>query len=77
VIDLQNDNGSSTGTVISLDQGGAKIPITQISRTGAQVKLVVNGIGASYDGSLGSAVIDGTWTQSGQKFPLVLERSRQ
>jgi hypothetical protein len=75
VLDLANEAGSGVGTLTSLDQGGTKIPIAQISQTGTHVTLLVSAIGASYEGSLTNGQIDGTWAQSGQRFPLVLKRA--
>jgi uncharacterized protein len=75
VLDLANKAGSAVGTFTSLDQGGVRIPIAQISQTGTSVKLLVSAIGASYEGSITIGQIDGTWAQSGQTFPLVFKRA--
>ena len=75
MLDLANEATSAIGTLTTLDQGGAKIPIAQISQTGAHVTLLVSAIGASYEGSITNGQIDGTWAQSGQTFPLVFKRA--
>jgi uncharacterized protein len=74
-LDLANEAGSGVGTLTSLDQGGIKIPVAQISQNDATITLLVSAIGASYQGSLANGAINGTWTQSGQKYPLVFKRA--
>jgi hypothetical protein len=63
------------GTLTSLDQGGAEIPVTTISQNGSHVTLLVSSIGATYEGDLKEEQMDGTWAQSGQRFPLVFKRT--
>jgi uncharacterized protein len=75
VLDLTNEGGIGSGTVTSLDQGGGKIPIAQVSQTDATIKLLVTVIGASYEGKIANGQIDGTWSQSGRQFPLVFKRA--
>jgi hypothetical protein len=75
VLNLANGADGGSGTLTSVDQGGAKIPVTQVVQTDAAVKLVVNGIGASYEGKVANGQIDGTWAQSGRQFPLVFKRA--
>jgi len=74
VIDLRNDGGVGAGTVTSLDQGGVKIPIAQVSQKDTAILLLVNAIGASYEGTLSNGEMNGTWSQAGQKFPLAFKR---
>jgi len=74
VIDLRNDGGVGAGTVTSLDQGGVKIPIAQVSQKDTAILLLVNAIGASYEGTLANGEMNGTWSQAGQKFPLAFKR---
>jgi hypothetical protein len=75
VLDLANEPGGGAGTLTTVDQGGARIPIAQISQSGAHVTLLVSAIGASYEGSITNGQIDGTWAQSGRTFPLVFKRA--
>lgn len=75
VLDLANGADGGSGTITSLDQGGVKIPIAQVVQTDATLKLVVSGIGASYEGKIVSGQIDGTWAQSGRQFPLAFKRA--
>jgi len=75
VVDLTNQGGIGSGTLTSLDQGGGKIPIAQVSQTDATIQLLVTVIGASYEGKLANGQIEGTWSQSGRQFPLVFKRA--
>ena len=47
---LTNQDGGATGTMISVDQGGAEIPLRVIETTGAHVKFTVPAVGGSYRG---------------------------
>ena len=49
---LTNQDGGATGTMISVDQGGAEIPLRVIETTGAHVKFTVPAVGGSYEGDL-------------------------
>jgi hypothetical protein len=75
VLDLANETGTGVGTLTSLDQGNVKIPIAQITQNEAAIALTVSAIGASYEGTLANGEINGTWSQAGQKFPLVFKRA--
>jgi len=75
VLDLTNGADGGAGVLTSVDQGGAKIPVTQIAQADATVKLVVSGIGASFEGTVANGQIDGVWAQSGRQFPLVFKRA--
>ena len=75
VLDLATEAGSGAATLTSLDQNGAKIPVAQVSQTGTKITLLVSAIGASYEGLVTNGQIEGTWSQSGQKFPLVFKRA--
>jgi hypothetical protein len=74
---LANKDGVGTGTMISVDQGGAEIPITAVIQKGTTVDLQLPKIGGSYLGELNkdATQITGEWTQGMGKFPLVLKRA--
>ena len=75
VLDLTTEAGSGRATLTSLDQNDAKIPVAQVVQTAAKITLLVTAIGASYEGVATNEAIEGTWSQSGQKFPLVFKRA--
>ena len=74
VVKLANDGEAARGTLVSLDQGGAEIPITQITQSGSTLTLVIGPINGRYEGALEDGQLAGTWTQGPQSFPLSLKR---
>jgi hypothetical protein len=70
-------DGTATGTMISVDQGGGEIPITTITETGSNLKLEVKTIQGSYDGDLTDGVLVGHWMQRGATFPLTFKRPQE
>jgi hypothetical protein len=72
---LSNQAGKATGTLISLDQGNAEIPIEGISQTGAAVKITVPVVNGGFAGNLKGTEIAGTWSQNGNDLPLTLTKA--
>ena len=73
------DLGVFKGAIYSIDQGndwGAGTPITSITQQGAHVKLVIEPLRGTFEGTVSSdgSTIDGTWTQR-QAVPLLLRRA--
>jgi hypothetical protein len=66
--------GLGTGTLVSVDQNGAEIPVTAVIQTGSHLKVVVQTIAASYDGDVKDGQIAGTWTQGPGNLPLQFKR---
>ncbi len=71
---LANVDGAATGTLISLDQGNAEIPLSVIEQTNAHLKFTVPGVGGSYDGDLKDGQLAGTWTQGPGSMPLSFKK---
>jgi hypothetical protein len=71
---LANQDGSATGTLISIDQGGVEIPLSSIVQTDAHLKFTVPGVGGTYEGDLKDEQLTGTWTQGPGTLPLVFKR---
>lgn len=69
-------DGTATGTVVSVDGSGVKIPIA-ITQNGSSVTIDVAQVGASFAGVLNDAQteLSGTWTQQGTSLPLTLRRA--
>jgi uncharacterized protein (TIGR03435 family) len=65
------------GTLYSIDQGGAQIPISVATLQGTAVKMTVPGIGGAYDGKMeaGGNAITGTMSQGPNPLPLSLVRT--
>ena len=77
-LNLSNQpDGTATGIMISVDQGGGEIPITTITQTSSNLKLEVKTIDGSYEGGLTNGALIGHWTQRGATFPLTLKRPQE
>jgi len=72
---LANLDGAATGTLISLDQGNAEIPLSVIEQTNDHLKFTVPAVGGSYDGDLKEGQLVGTWTQGPVAMPLIFKKS--
>ena len=69
-------DGSMAGVLDSIDQQ-VFIPIDSATEQAGSVTLVLNLIGGSFKGKLGTdrKSIEGTWEQGGNSFPLTLKRA--
>lgn len=77
VLKLANQpDGAATGTITSVDQGGAVIPIAVIKQKVSELKLDLPSVGGSFTGEISkdAAAIEGTWTQGMGTLPLTLHR---
>ena len=74
VLKLANQPGGATGVLVSVDQGGAEIPVTSITQTGSQLKFTITTINAGYTGDLKDGQLTGTWSQGPGSWPLVFKR---
>jgi len=79
VVTMSNQaDGTSTGTVVSLDGSGVEIPIAMTQKA-SNVTIEVPSVGASFAGLLNEAGTElaGTWTQGPASLPLTLHRARK
>ena len=69
-------DGTSTGVLANLDQGGVEIPIATISQQASRISLDVKVVNGSYSGALssGGTELSGTWTQGAFTAPLTFQR---
>jgi hypothetical protein len=76
IVKLANESGAATGTITSVDQQGAVIPIAVITQKGATLKLELPTVGGSFAGEVNkdASAITGTWTQGMGDMPLTLHR---
>ena len=76
VVHITNTEDGLVATMDSLGQGANGIPVTAVTRSGSALKLDVKGIGGAYDGHLDKSLstLEGTWTQGGRSWPLVLKK---
>jgi hypothetical protein len=72
----RQSDGTGTGTLISVDQGKAEIPIAAVIQSGAKVRLLVPVIIGAFEGELKGDQLSGTWTQGPGSWPLVLTRKK-
>lgn len=75
VLRLANKDGQGTGTLVSVDQGGAEIPITTIVQAASHLRLDISTIGAAYEGDLKDGQLTGTWRQGPGSLPLTFKRT--
>src|SRR5262245_53248407 len=66
-----------TAKVDSPDQNAFGIPVTTITRDGAELKFEIKAIAGRYEGKINPELttISGTWEQGGSSIPLVLKRT--
>jgi len=72
-------DGLHLGTMISVDQGGVRIPMDIIQLTGDSVRLEVKAVNGIFQGTLSpdKKTMKGTWTQGGPVLPLEFIRTAQ
>jgi len=76
VLNLVNGKDSATGTLTSVDQQGAVIPIAVITQTKSELKLDLPAVSGNFAGEVSkdATSISGTWTQGGNPLPLAFHR---
>jgi hypothetical protein len=74
---IANGPEGATAKMISVDQGGAEIPVSAITQKDARLSLEVKAVNGGYEGELNKegATLTGTWTQGGNSLPLVLKKA--
>jgi fermentation-respiration switch protein FrsA (DUF1100 family) len=76
VFNIYSTNGALSATMDSPDQGVKGIPVSKASTDASSITLEVKMISGSYTGTLSAdgTRIEGTWSQNGQNFPIVLKK---
>ncbi len=74
---IANGPEGATARMISVDQGGAEIPVSAITQKDAKLSLEVKLVNGGYEGEINKegTTLTGTWSQAGNSFPLVLKKS--
>ncbi len=74
---ISNGKNGSEATLVSLDQGNAEIPISEITQQGTKLTLIVKAVSGDYSGEMNAqgTEIKGTWTQFGMSTELVLTKA--
>jgi len=71
---VNQPDGSSVGTIVSLDDGSIELPVT-VAQNGRTLRVEVKLNGGVYVSNLtDSNELDGTYTESGIEFPLTFHR---
>jgi uncharacterized protein len=71
---LTNGADGATGTLVSLDQGNAQIPLSAITEQGTHLKVTAPMISGGFEGDLKGDELTGTWTQGPGTFPLTFKK---
>jgi hypothetical protein len=73
------EDGKGKGELISIDQGGAKVPVTTITQDGKSFSFEARSVAGAYTGTLNDAKteLSGEWTQGPLKAPLVLKKQQK
>jgi hypothetical protein len=69
-------DGTLSGSLVSVDQGGVEIPASLVEYTPPNARMEWKAIGASFNGKLENGKLTGVWRQGGGVLPLVLERNQ-
>jgi hypothetical protein len=77
VLKLSNEAAGAKAVLISLDQGGAEIPVSTIEQKDSKLMLKVKMVGGQYDAEINKegSELNGTWTQGGNGLPLTLKKA--
>jgi CubicO group peptidase (beta-lactamase class C family) len=63
-----------SATLVSVDQGGARIPARVERSSGAEVEIAAPAVGGRYRARRVDDRLEGTWSQGGATLPLVMAR---
>lgn len=76
VLNIENKETGAVATLVSVDQGGAKIPVARIDHIDGKVALQVTMVNGGYEGKLNKegTTLTGDWTQNGNTLPLVFSK---
>ena len=76
VLTLSNADGGTTGSLVSVDQGNAEFPVTDIEGKEGKLSLKAKAVGGSYQGQLNKegTEISGEWSQGGNTLPLTFKK---
>jgi hypothetical protein len=77
VLRMSNDAGGAKAVLISVDQGGAEIPVSTIEQKESKLTLGVKIVGGRYEAEINKegSELNGTWTQAGNGLPLKLKKA--
>ena len=74
VFHVMNTANGLKATLDSVDQGANGIPVGTVTRKEASIRFDAPAINGVYDAKIAGDRMEGTWSQNGYSFPLVLQR---
>jgi len=76
ILKMSNDAGEAKAVLVSVDQGGAEIPVSAIEQKNSKLTLALKAIDGQYQAEINKegSELNGTWTQGGNDFPLKLRK---
>lgn len=73
-LELTSDGDDWSGKLISLDQANTEMMMDTVTRSADSLTFEIKKMGIGFKGKIKDAVVSGTFTQGGQKFPLEFEK---
>ena len=76
ILTIENNETGAVAALVSVDQGGAKIPVASIEHKDGKVSLKVTMVNGGYEGKLNKegTTLTGDWSQNGNTLPLVFSK---
>ena len=74
VFHITNNKGKLSATMDSPDQQAFGLKMNKITYSDKTLEMTIDRLGGRYKGTLKEGAFEGTWYQSGQEFPLKLNR---
>jgi hypothetical protein len=77
VLKVSNESDGAKATMISVNQGGAQIPVSTIDQKDSKLTLQVKMVGGQYVAEINKegSELNGTWTQGPSSLPLKLKKA--
>ena len=71
-LNIANEAGVARGMLVSVDQGGAKIPVSAIEQKDTKLVVQIRAVGGEYRGEIDKdgSQMQGEWSQAGNSLPL-------
>ena len=76
ILKVREEGGELTGTMVSVDQGNAEIPMSDVKLDGKAVTFKAPKVGGTFEGKLNAdgSQLEGKWSQAGQSLDLTAGR---
>jgi hypothetical protein len=76
ILKVTNDESGAHAVLVSVDQGGAQIPVATVEQKDATLTLSIKAVGGGYRGDINKegTELTGAWTQAGNDLPLKFKK---